>query len=354
MQKKQPYTGIDVMKFAAAFLVTAIHIPLFQDVDFLFSYYFTETLCRVAVPFFFACAGYFLAKKWEDGEAIKRYVWRLLQLYGIWTLLYLPQILYQYRQNGLGAGKILREFLYRFVVTGSYTQFWYFPALLIAVCVLYLLKGKCQIADRFLIPLICILYVFGVFGNSYYGFLIGKDSWAAAIYENFFAVFETTRNGIFFGLFYVYMGTLVRKRLSQRRLGGKARLALGSGLVLGLLAMFGERFWLLQHTQYTMSDMTFAMAPVVCMLLLLGINLHFSENWQKRGMALRCYSTIIFCSHLLTEFYLHKGLLMLGAGEVLGFSVFRFGYAFIGALTLAMLIWRLSEKRGIRWLKRLY
>ena len=201
MQKKHLYTGLDIIKFIAAFLVTAIHIPLFKDVDFMLSYYFTTTICRLAVPFFFVSAGYFLADKWANGKAVKQYILRLLKLYGIWTLLYLPQIIYQYRGNGLKFWTTIKDFLYRFAVVGSYTQFWYFPALLAAVGVFYLLKSKAHISDRILVPVIVILYFLGVMGNSYYGFLIGKDNWITKIYENYFTWFETTRGGLFFGLF---------------------------------------------------------------------------------------------------------------------------------------------------------
>lgn len=354
MQRKQSYPGIDVMKFIAAFLVTAIHIPLFRDVDFYLSYYFTATVCRLAVPFFFACAGYFLADKWTDGKAMKRYILRLLKLYSVWTALYLPQIVYQYRKSGLSSWEMAGDFLYRFVITGSYTQFWYFPALLTAVCAIYLLKSKMHIPDRVLIPVIGVLHIVGVMGNSYYGFLIGKVNWITKVYESYFSLFETTRGGIFFGLFYLYMGTSVRGWLQREETGWKRQVVLGGRLLLGLVALFGERAWLLQRTAYTMSDMTFVMAPVVLILLLLGICLRFPESWKKRGVALRNCSTIIFCSHLLIEFYLHKALLVVGAGEVLGHSLFWFGYAYGGALMLAALVLFLSEKKGFRWLKALY
>jgi len=353
MTEKKNYAGIDLMKFAAAFLVTAIHIPLFQDVDLMLHYYFTMTLCRLAVPFFFVCAGYFFADKLEDGRAVRKYAARLLALYGVWTLLYLPQILY----GDIGAGKnvvrIVRELAYRFAVTGSYTQFWYFPAIIVAVYVVYFVKGKCHVRDQVFIPVVCVLYFCGVMGNSYYGLLKSSDGMLAGIYERYFSAFETTRNGVFFGLFYLYMGIFIRNHMCNWRLE-KRRLLCWLGSLAGFALMLLERAWLLKYTGYTMADMTFMMAPAVFFLMLSGLTIRPGKKWEGIGKKLRSLSTLIFCSHLWVDFYLHKILAMAGLGEQFSYSLYWFGYVYIGSLIFSVLILHLSGRKGLGWLKILY
>ena len=214
---KRTYGMIDVMKFVAAFLVVAIHFPLFEDVNLYLTYYFTNVVCRLAVPFFFVCSGFFMADRFCDDEAVKRYVLRLLQMYVIWSILYIPQSLYQYLQQSESIIFILKEFIYKFFVAGFYTQFWYFPAIITAIIFIWLLKSRFHMGDGTISLILVILYVVGVFGNSYYGFFVNQNSAITKIYEAYFSWFETTRNGLFMGAFYVFLGYLIKRLLVKKK-----------------------------------------------------------------------------------------------------------------------------------------
>ena len=69
LSEKKEYRALDFSKFVAAFLVAAIHIPPFEEIAPVFSHEFQQVICRMAVPFFFVCAGYFIGEKITDSQS---------------------------------------------------------------------------------------------------------------------------------------------------------------------------------------------------------------------------------------------------------------------------------------------
>ena len=52
MVKKQ-YAAVDIAKYVSALLVVCIHTFPFIDINEMLNTYFIQTICRLAVPFFF-------------------------------------------------------------------------------------------------------------------------------------------------------------------------------------------------------------------------------------------------------------------------------------------------------------
>lgn len=137
------YVFLDVGKFVAAFAVVFIHTEPFREVSLLFSYLFSHGLMRQAVPFFFLVSGFFLARLWpKDGvlpwRAAFHTMRRALFLYLLWGCLYLPLMVWTFREMGAdwqGAFfAACREALF-----GMY-QLWFFLGLAEAVLLLALLS----------------------------------------------------------------------------------------------------------------------------------------------------------------------------------------------------------------------
>lgn len=351
---RRSYVGIDVMKFIAAMLIVAIHIIPFQDVNLYLSYYFTYVICRIGVPFFFACAGYFLAEKITDWNAVKRYLLRLLQLYGIWTLLYLPQVIYQKLQNGVGVAEVLGDVVYSFFVTGSYTQFWYFPALIVTVVLLYLFKGKLKIDDRIILFISLILYLIGVMGNSYFGFLLHRQSVVTTCYQMIFDTLKIDKLGVFFGLFYVYMGYIIKKHEASVWCSSKNDMKYFWLFLACVVLMMIERKWLLDKSQYTAGDMTLVMMPTTFFLVQVCLNVKGSGKKENEGLWLRQASTLVFGSHLFVNFYIHKLLTLIGLENWMQFSLYRFVVVCVGSLCFATVVIGLSKIKVFNWLSKLY
>lgn len=133
------YGGLDAFKVIAALLVVAIHTsPLTTyspDGDFLL----TRSLARVAVPFFFMVTGQFVLGEVLQGRrpfsALWRQVKKILLLYLVAVVLYLPVGLYAGHYQGLSPLSALRLLLF----DGTFYHLWYFPACATGLLLVYLL-----------------------------------------------------------------------------------------------------------------------------------------------------------------------------------------------------------------------
>lgn len=144
LSEKNEYRALDFLKFAAAFLVVAIHIPPFEEAAPVFSHEFQQVICRMAVPFFFVCTGYFMGEKIADKGRVKKYLFHIIKMYVWWSLLYLIPIIDRFWEKKRSAAGNLSELARRFFLIGSYIQLWYLLATVVAVLLLYLLATHFQ------------------------------------------------------------------------------------------------------------------------------------------------------------------------------------------------------------------
>ena len=61
--RTKEYTGIDLFRLSAAFLMVAIHTSPLADVSETGDFILTRVLARVGVPFFFMTSGFFLISR---------------------------------------------------------------------------------------------------------------------------------------------------------------------------------------------------------------------------------------------------------------------------------------------------
>ena len=128
LSEKKEYRALDFSKFVAAFLVAAIHIPPFEEIAPVFSHEFQQVICRMAVPFFFVCTGYFIGEKITDKDRVKKYLFHIIKMYVWWSLLYLIPIIDRFWEKKRSAAGNILELARRFFLIGSYIQLWYLPA----------------------------------------------------------------------------------------------------------------------------------------------------------------------------------------------------------------------------------
>lgn len=86
---KSRNNSIDIFRYVFAIMVVAIHTePIFYMLDAVYFIGF-EILAKLAVPFFFAVAGYFYIGKLIKGEPIfLNYIKKLIFVYSMWTVFY--------------------------------------------------------------------------------------------------------------------------------------------------------------------------------------------------------------------------------------------------------------------------
>ena len=156
--------SIDVFRYLCAIMVVAIHTQPFMEISPKLSLVFTQIIPRIAVPFFFIVAGYFYINKLEEKKPIfLSYIKRLLKTYVFWSCVYFAIDFIQWGHSSI-KGFVLHCAL-SFLVNGSHYHFWFFPALIFAVCattLVYKLKLK-----KVLLPMSIILYTIGCLGCSY-------------------------------------------------------------------------------------------------------------------------------------------------------------------------------------------
>ena len=272
------FNGIDLFKFAAAILICMIHIQPFSTEAFSIARYLNfglqQYFCRLAVPFYFAASGFLLFRKTDfnclDGNTFQLYCFRILRLLGTWTVL---------------------------LFVGKKSQLWYLGALVVAVVLLYLLL-RSRLSLGWIAVITFVLYLIGLLGDSYYGFLrplkgIPPAQLVISWYE---ALFTSTRNGFFFGPVFVFMGALFAQK---KIILDNWKMLLG--LLLSLAAMLAEVFLLKQYSHPRDYNMSFSLLPATFFIFYAASHLDLS-NRPIYGR-LRIIGMLIFYLHLFFDYF---------------------------------------------------
>lgn len=220
---KANYNAIDLIKFICAILVCILHMPPFgkdtEGVLYYFNYGFTAFLCRLAVPFYFICSGFFLFYKLERSEnkndVLKNYIFKILRLLGIWTVI---------------------------LFVGWDGHLWYLGATIVAIMMVYVLL-KMNIKCRYLLLVVGGLYIIGLLGDSYYGLfkLIEKMPVIHHVSLGYNMLFDTTRNGVFMGSMFVAIGACFAKKKIDLNLSVSV-----IGFIISMILLLGEVFMISQ------------------------------------------------------------------------------------------------------------
>ncbi|MRX52394.1 acyltransferase family protein [Bacillus idriensis] len=190
--------AIDFIKFFAIFAVVVIHtFPLDSQIEL----FILDNLFRFAVPFFFVASGYLFGNKIintrESVEYFKRYVIKIIKIYVCWLIFYtIYDVLVIYLSDSNVLQKLMKYFdeftmlnLFYFGKGTSGYQLWFLTSLIWSIIILYIIYRLKKI--NFLLTLSFILNIIGLFGQSY---------------SMFFKLPISTRDAVFFGLFYTTLG----------------------------------------------------------------------------------------------------------------------------------------------------
>lgn len=294
MERSKQYGFIDYFKMFAAILIIAIHTsPLLsfnQTADFIF----TRIICRTAVPFFFMVTGFFvLPRCLEDNKSgwkrLSGFLAKTGSLYGAAILLYLPVNLYSgyFTESGL-TSKLVKDILFN----GTFYHLWYLPAVMLGAIIAYLLLRYQKTA--FAAGIALILYMIGLFGDSYYGIIKGIPV-ISHIYQGLFHLFDYTRNGIFFAPLFLVLGyCLAEGRLPARILRSERHPAQSmsaalTGFILSFLMVLAEGM-LLRNFSLQRHDSMYLFLPVAMLFLFyLLVSIPFQGNKELRRTSMLVY-----------------------------------------------------------------
>lgn len=199
------YQGLAVMQLVCALFVVLIHVGTITENPVL-HFILKSMLGRVAVPLYFVSSAFFFKKKLGSRDKVRSWLRRFLRKYFWLSLLYLPLGLHFVNQQlHLGWWQLPFVILVGVFYAGVFYHLWYFPALLLALFLGSQLIN--QLGYRLSFLLAGGLYLFGS-GETYFGYLEG--SLLGAFYARYFAVFVTTKNGLFYGLIFALIGFYLR------------------------------------------------------------------------------------------------------------------------------------------------
>lgn len=262
MDTKENYGWLDNFRLAAAVLVIAIHTSPLTTFSAEGDFFFTRILARIAVPFFLMVTGQFVVGRFTEESARSDaslfpvgQLQKLLLLYALSIVLYLPIGIYAGHYRGLTFGGALRMLLF----DGTFYHLWYFPACLLGIALVYLMSRffglKGMLACSF------VLYCIGLLGDSYFG-LVQMLPALKAFYEFLFGFSSYTRNGLFFAPLFLTLGACFG---AEYRPSGSCRTNI-LGLAVSFLLMTGEAFTLRFFSWQRHDSMYLMLIPVMIFL----------------------------------------------------------------------------------------
>ncbi len=351
-QAQKQFAGVDIIKFICAILVVIIHVAPFTDSNPELAFFLKQYVGRIAVPFFFISNGFFCFKKLDeknlDLSVPFNYAKRMLMLNFIWLIIYLPRIyltLVKVKPTLLlGIHNAIRVILF-----SGYVHLWYLPATAFAVIVIAIAIKK-KIKIEALLVFGGLMYIFGLMGDSYFGFLKYVPDLEKLV-ELYLTVFEATRNGLLEGILFVGIGVLFAYR--------KIKLNRAVAFICFVFSM-----GLMLFEVYTLKDLggakdyniSISLVPASFFMFYLAISSKQKANAFTH--ALRAYSSTIYFTHIYFQYPLSKYAIDWLKQE-LGIefeipSLFKLAFTIVGSLAISFIIINLEKLKGFRWLKKLH
>ena len=152
MIEKKNYYGIDLLKFIMAVCVVAIHTQPLYSVQSIVVQRLFDTITSLAVPYFFSVSGFLLFSKIDadiscrkNMEVCKRYLSRVLSLYVIWNIIYLPITIFGFKENNMSFARYVLDCIRGFLFIGQQFYSWQLWYLL---SVIFVIASICIMAEH--------------------------------------------------------------------------------------------------------------------------------------------------------------------------------------------------------------
>lgn len=280
MKKK---INLDTYRIIAALLIIGIHTYPFTSISKNLDFIFTHVIFRIAVPFFLMLTGYFvLPTIIKDKEKLKKYTKKILKIYIISIIIYIPINIY----GGLLKEINIIEIFKMIFINGTMYHLWYFPGLIMGIWLTYYIIKKTNKKNTLLI--LILLYIIGLLGDSYYE-LTEQIHFLKNIYKIIFIIFDYTRNGIFYVPIFLYLGYITKEKTNTTKIKNNIILTI---IFLILMILEGITLYYFEIQKH---DSMYAFLPLLMYNLFLTIT--YKNNTQNKK--LRNISTIIYIIHPL-------------------------------------------------------
>jgi len=295
--KGKTFPLIDVTKFVFSLMVVFIHTNVLLSVSGAGQMLLRNTVFTVAVPFFFTVSGFFLFGKLdrtdEKNAAILRYERRAVGLYLIYTVVYLPFVVYGWVVNGFSINKLL-IYIRDFFFVGSYATIWYLLAMAVGAGIGYVLFKRLGTKRALVVG--AVLYTIGTLISAYYG-LFSEIPVVSSIIDGYFYVFGGVKNGVTFGLVYVILGAYIYENKDKASRNERKYLTLTCSSFLLVVAEAAIQYVFSWQTKSV--DLKLSLLPFTYFFVMLLLSLSekgVGDRFAKGGVSihLRKLSTLVF------------------------------------------------------------
>jgi len=292
MRTKQNYGWLDRFRVFVALLAITNHTSALSSVNAGADFFLTRVLARIVVPFFFMVTGQFVASGFlspsqKNGARLIKYIRKTALFYAFCILLYLPIGIYAGHYENMTVGSVLRLLIF----DGTFYHLWYFPACIVGMLLFYLMSHVMSL--QAITAVSAVLYVIGLFGDSYYG-LAEKVPVLNTIYGFGFQIFSYTRNGLFIAPLFLVLGAWMAGwagNLENKSRAGTLRFCI-TGLAVSFAVMTIEAFTLRHFELQRHDSMYVALVPTMIFLYQCLLCLP-----KKPSKSCRTISTWIYILH---------------------------------------------------------
>jgi len=337
MQKN--FNAIDLTKFVASIFVVYIHTEPLKSIAPEANFIILNILARWAIPFFFMTSGYLYYSKFLSSQSRSKflsdyglkYLKRVLILYFVWSLVYLPYMIYQTLSLPNPNVKLIFYGLRNVLYSGTSYHMWYFTALIFSIIILDVWISRFKLKS--LLVLSAVFYLVGLLGESYIG-LIHPESILSSAFKLYFKFFLTTRNGVFFGLFFIVLGAYYYER--------PLKLAVYRSVLFSIVSICFLCVEVLLLAKFTQpKDYNFMILSVPLSLYLFHALININLSWNLSYKSLRKLSTVIYCSHvafivIYSTFLRYLRIEALVESGLLLFSLVLFSSIFFSMLVIKL------------------
>lgn len=316
--KNKEDTGIDLLKFIAAFLILMSHMGFWYSYAPLWDFYFINISFRWCIPFFFICTGFYL----KDGfrKALK-YEVRLLLLYIVWNIFYIV----------LDKMDVSFISLVKYIRFGAAIHLWYFPALICGVLFVYLLTKI--LPDCISCIIVISMYIIALFGDCYANVMPMGALFADTIGDVHKLLFEgTSRNGLLFCSLFIWIGRMIKKY--EKKIVYQIKKVSLFWTVFPIILNF--MFLALEIHLYKTyglgidANVLISIVPLALLMFLLGLRIEqVNTAW---GVMMRKCSVIIYTVHI---YYISRFNNLTGSSIVNCLIIY--GISLVTALVIAFL-----------------
>lgn len=332
---KKQYHAIDIMKFFSAVMVVVVHsmplMPFSREANFII----INIVGRFAVPFFFISSGFFVSmKSRENPTYFKKYMRALIKLYLFWSILYIP-FGFQWVQQNMDIPYVLYPIalLLGIFYIGTYYHLWYMPALIFSLYVVHWCSKR--IRHRSLLPLTFLLFCIGSL-ETYYGVVPFPE--IQTLIDGYMTIMFTTRNGLFFGLFFVACGFYLSKPNRAIHIEHK-KMLLGISIILLIIEAY-----ILDTTNTLNFNFLIMLAP--CTVLLFLVLRDIDIPWKLDYHKMRQYGEYYYFTHAFFLVLIPEFLNLFGKRDWYDNNgIFRLITIMICTHVLTMFIYRIKQNK---------